>query len=179
MTVNNINEGILNRASLTPTVSKQTQGSTFGEKVYSGVHAFGSTLAQGASMLGGPAANIFNLATSGVTSIAGGGRGGAASASYAASGVIGLGGGSTTSSVGGTPLLTTGAGTTAGPDLTAGTGFNGVGQYDTSLAAMSAQNAQMLQVQMTMQRENTMFTSLSNVLKTKHDTAKNSIGNIR
>jgi hypothetical protein len=37
----------------------------------------------------------------------------------------------------------------------------------------------MLQVQMAMQRENTMFSSISNVLKTKHDTAKNSVGNIR
>jgi hypothetical protein len=28
-------------------------------------------------------------------------------------------------------------------------------------------------------RENLVFTSVSNVLKTRHDTAKNSIGNIR
>jgi hypothetical protein len=43
---------------------------------------------------------------------------------------------------------------------------------------MSDQNTQMLQVQIAMQRENQMFTSVSNVLKTKHDTVKNSISNV-
>ena len=48
-------------------------------------------------------------------------------------------------------------------------------------AAMMPQqdNAQMMKVQMAMQRENMVFTSVSNVLKTRHDTAKNSIGNVR
>jgi hypothetical protein len=43
----------------------------------------------------------------------------------------------------------------------------------------SADNAQLTKVQIAMQRENMIFSSVSNVLKTKHDTAKNSIGNIR
>ena len=55
---------------------------------------------------------------------------------------------------------------------------------DTSLAptlvgVQAAFNQQLLQVQMSMQRENQVFTSVSNVLKTRHDTVKNSIGNIR
>jgi hypothetical protein len=40
-------------------------------------------------------------------------------------------------------------------------------------------NMQYLQLQETMQNENRKFTMLSNIMKTKHDTAKNSIGNIR
>ena len=40
-------------------------------------------------------------------------------------------------------------------------------------------SSQLLAVQMSMQRENQVFSSVSNVLKTRHDTAKNSIGNIR
>ena len=40
-------------------------------------------------------------------------------------------------------------------------------------------NTKLLQVQMSMQRENEIFTSVSNVLKTRHDTVKNSIANIR
>lgn len=40
-------------------------------------------------------------------------------------------------------------------------------------------SAKLLKIQMAMQRENQVFTSVSNVLKTRHDTAKNSIGNIR
>lgn len=179
--VSGLTDGLLNRTSMTPTGPKRTQGSTFGEKVYAGVSTAGSLVAHGASMVGAvvPGVNVISTAIGGVTSIAGSPGGGATATTYAASGVTSLGGGSTTSTVGGTPLMTSGAGSQVGPNLTAGMGSNGVGQYDTSLAAMSAQNAQMLQVQMVMQRENTMFTSLSNVLKTKHDTAKNSIGNIR
>ncbi|HEY0882862.1 MAG TPA: hypothetical protein VGD87_15080, partial [Archangium sp.] len=79
---------------------------------------------------------------------------------------------------GGNPVAV-GAGSAAGPNLTAGAGSNGMGQYNNDIASMSAQNSQMLQVQMAMQRENTMFSSISNVLKTKHDTAKNSVSNIR
>ena len=40
-------------------------------------------------------------------------------------------------------------------------------------------NLQYLQLQSQMQRENRSYTSVSNVMKTKHDTVKNSIGNIR
>ena len=36
-----------------------------------------------------------------------------------------------------------------------------------------------LTLQAQMQRENLVFTSVSNVLKTRHDTAKNSINNVR
>jgi predicted ribosomally synthesized peptide with nif11-like leader len=44
------------------------------------------------------------------------------------------------------------------------------GQYDAHAS---------LSVQIAMQRENVVFTSISNVLKTRHDTAKNSISNVR
>ena len=40
-------------------------------------------------------------------------------------------------------------------------------------------NLQYLQLQQQMQEENRRFTLLSNIMKTKHDTAKNSIRNIR
>lgn len=40
-------------------------------------------------------------------------------------------------------------------------------------------NVQYLQLQQKMQDESRQFTLLSNVMKTKHDTAKNSISNIR
>ncbi len=44
-----INGGMPNRISMNVTVPKQTQGSTFGEKVNAGLHAAGGALAQGAS----------------------------------------------------------------------------------------------------------------------------------
>lgn len=40
-------------------------------------------------------------------------------------------------------------------------------------------NLQYLQLQNSMQNENRAFTMVSNIMKTKHDTAKNSINNIR
>ena len=39
-------------------------------------------------------------------------------------------------------------------------------------------SSQPLAVQISMRRENQAFSSVSNVLKTRHDTAKNSIGNV-
>lgn len=41
--VNNINGGMPNRISMNVTVSKQTQGATFGEKVNAGLHAAGGS----------------------------------------------------------------------------------------------------------------------------------------
>jgi hypothetical protein len=40
-------------------------------------------------------------------------------------------------------------------------------------------NLQYLQVQSQMQNENRSYTALSNIMKTKHDTVKNSISNVR
>lgn len=45
-------------------------------------------------------------------------------------------------------------------------------------AESQAYNAQYLQLQEAMQRENRQFTALSNVMKVKHDTARAAIGNI-
>jgi hypothetical protein len=179
MSINGINGGMPNRISMNVTVPKQTQGATFGEKVNSGLQAAGSVIGQGASLLGGalPGGAVISAAVSSVGNLAGGG-GGAAAASYAATGMVGLSGGAGGMGAGGSPIAV-GAGSAAGPNLTAGAGTNGMGAYNNDIASMSAQNSQMLQVQMAMQRENTMFSSISNVLKTKHDTAKNSVSNIR
>ena len=40
-------------------------------------------------------------------------------------------------------------------------------------------NLQYLQLQSQMQNENRSYTAISNIMKTKHDTVKNSIGNVR
>jgi lipopolysaccharide export LptBFGC system permease protein LptF len=71
-----------------------------------------------------------------------------------------------------------GGSSSGGYSFTAGMGTS-PGNDSMDIAEMSRQQAQMLGVQIAMQRENTMFSSISNVLKTKHDTAKNSISNIR
>lgn len=50
---------------------------------------------------------------------------------------------------------------------------------DGRVQPQEVEQEKLLQVQMAMQRENQVFTTVSNVQKTKHETAKNSIGNIR
>lgn len=168
------------RISMNVTVGRQSQGATFGEKVNAGLHTAGSMLQQGASLLGAslPGGAVISAAVNSVSSLAGAGNGGggAAAASYAATGIVGLGGSGTTA---GGSTVSVGGGSSSGPNLLSGAGSNGIGQYNGDIASMSAMNSQMLQVQIAMQRENSQFTSISNVLKTKHDTQKNSISNIR
>ncbi|MBE0655624.1 MAG: hypothetical protein IH594_17625 [Bacteroidales bacterium] len=83
-----------NRISMNVTVPKQTQGATFGEKVNQGLHAAGSVISQGAYISGniswdsesnGIITNQ-NAAVTSVGNLAGGAGGGAAVASYAATG---------------------------------------------------------------------------------------------
>ncbi|MGV3621075.1 MAG: hypothetical protein ACO1OB_09675 [Archangium sp.] len=166
------------RISMNVTTPRQTQGKTFGEAMAGGLQAAGNLVGQGASLVGGAmgGAGVVSAAVSSVGALANSG-GGAAAASYAASGVIGLqsNAGMSGSGTGGLQIGGTGTGTNLLAGANAGIG----GAATTSIADMSAQNAQMLNVQIAMQRENTMFSSISNVLKTKHDTAKNSVGNIR
>ena len=69
------------------------------------------------------------------------------------------------------------AGGTAGGGV-AGAGTPGSGMGD-ALQQSADQNMQFLQLQQQMQQENQKFTTLSNVLKARHETAKNAIGNIR
>ena len=204
--INNINGGMPNRISMNVTVPKQTQGATFGEKVNAGkinvvlvkdgcvvlfpsnagykiniidksikelspnesavfgekvnqgLHAAGGALAQGASLLGGalPGGAILSAAVSSVSNLAGGAGGGAAAASYARTGkqVWKMGDKESDSIL----------------ELSEG---------DFELVFVIAEK-------MTSGLKDTLktqvrigFTIENGVLKTKHDTAKNSVGNIR
>jgi hypothetical protein len=62
-----------------------------------------------------------------------------------------------------TPIMYPGAKTMASSRLSSGISFN----------------MQYLQLQNEMQQENRKFSVLSNIMKTKHDTAKNAINNVR
>jgi len=169
-----IDNSMPNRVSMSVTTGRQTQGSTFGEKVSNGLSAAGSAIANGASLVGGviPGAGIVSAAVSSVSSLSNMGGSSASSAGYAASGVVSMGGGSGGSG-------TTVSGGSSGVNVTGGASNNQVGTMNTELANMTAENSKLLQVQIALQRENQVFTSVSNSLKTKHDTVKNTIGNVR
>jgi hypothetical protein len=53
------------------------------------------------------------------------------------------------------------------------------GVASTTKAMQESFNLQYLALQSQMQRENRQYTAISNIMKTKHDTAKNSISNVR
>jgi len=70
--------------------------------------------------------------------------------------------------------------TTNGLNLGGNGGGSGVGtEFNGEMQSMFAEQKKLLGVQVAMQRENQVFSTISNVLKTRHDTSKNAIGNIR
>lgn len=134
---------------------------SFGEKVNAGLHAAGGALAQGASLPGGA---IISAAVSSVGSLAGVSGGGAAAASYAATGKL--------------------ENTPADKKVweIKDNDCDAVlplfdGDYMLEFVIVEKATSGLKDTLKTQVR--LAFSSISNVLKTKHDTAKNSISNIR
>ncbi|TDD97367.1 hypothetical protein [Flavobacterium cellulosilyticum] len=203
--INNINSTMPNRISMNVTVAKQTQGATFGEKVSAGkinvtlinggcvvlfpsnegydvntsrlsiktlspseshafgekvnhgLHAAGGALASGASLLGGalPGGAVISAAVSSVGSLAGAG-GGAAAASYAR----------TEKQV----FKIQDDENDAKLELQDG-------EYELAFVIVENSTSGLKDTLKTQVRIG--FSVENGVLKTKHDTAKNSVGNIR
>ena len=135
---------------------------TFGEKVNAGLHAAGGALAQGASLLGGalPGGAIISAAVSSVSTMAGGAGGGAAAAAYARKSTE--------------PKKTI---WDSRDDDCDGLMNLPDGDYElvfivNNMGGPNRNDALKSEVKIA-------FTSVSNVLKTKHDTVKNSINNVR
>ncbi|MGZ9676523.1 hypothetical protein [Flavobacterium sp. GNP001] len=204
--INNINGGMPNRISMNVTVPKQTQGATFGEKVSAGqitvsvveggcvvlfasttgyrvntannsivelsrdecvafgekvnqgLQAAGGALSQGASLLGGsmPGGAIISAAVSSVGNLSGGAGGGAATASYAKTGKKAW------------EINDKGDGVTL--ELTNG-------EFELIFVIAEKATSGLKDTLKTQVRIG--FEIISNVLKTKHDTAKNSVSNMR
>lgn len=138
----------------------------FGEKVNQGLHAAGGALSQGASLLGGalPGGAIVSAAVSSVGNLAGGAGGGAASASYAATGKM--------------------AKTNSGKKVwKIQEDENDAilelvdGDYELKFIVTQKTTSGLKDTLNTQVRIG--FSLENGVLKTKHDTAKNSVGNIR
>ena len=204
--INGINGGMPNRISMNVTVAKQTQGATFGEKVNAGkinvtlikdgcvvlfpsnagykvntadsniveltkneslafgekvnqgLHAAGGALSQGASLLGGalPGGAVISAAVSSVGNLAGGAGGGAAAASYAKNGKTVWKVEDNNSDT----ILEL-------PD----------GEFELAFVIVEKATSGLKDTLKTQVRIG--FTVENGILKTKHDTAKNSVGNIR
>lgn len=180
------------RLSTNMTIERQTPKRDFGDRMKAGLETAGGVLANGANVVGGlvPGGAILSAAVSSVSQLGGHNTPGSVGTAYAATGVVNIGSGNggvnTTVGAGGSNPAGNlpGFGSTVGGQpnslgSTGGSSGGAVGQMNSDLVQAQSDNAKLLQVQMAMQRENQVFTSVSNVLKTRHDTVKNSIGNIR
>lgn len=181
MTTVKIDSSLPNRISMNVTVGKQTQSSTFGEKVYMGMNAAGNALASGASLLGGviPGAGVISAAVNSAAQISNMPGSSSSAAGYAATGVITVGGGGLSTTVGGSGGTLVNGGGTGNLNFGSGASTNQTGMMNNEISSQSGQLTSLLQTQIAMQHENQVFSSVSNVLKTKHDTVKNTISNVR
>jgi hypothetical protein len=181
------------RISTNLSIDRQTPKSDFGDRVKAGLDTGASAVANGAAIAAPfvPGGAIVSAAVSSVSQLSNahssGQSGGAVSGQYAMSGVVpvsgGAGGGINTTvggTGGGTVTPTTGGSAGGGNvNYAPGTGGGTVAQMQSDLIAAQAENGRLMQVQMQMQRENQVFSTVSNVLKVRHDTVKNTIQNVR
>lgn len=174
------------RISTNMSVDRQTPKTDFGDRLKAGMETAGHAVANGAAVAAQaiPGGAIVSAAVSSVTTLANSGSsgqgGGAMSAQYAATGgIVQVGGG------GGGINTTVGAGGSVGGASAGSVNFapqggnTAIAGMQTELQASVAENAKLMQVQMAMQRENQVFSTVSNVLKVRHDTVKNTIQNVR
>jgi hypothetical protein len=176
---NNLN---MPRMSTNVTTARVTPDTSFSARVQSGVGTAANVVASGVGMAAQmvPGGSVVSAAVSSLTTF--GSASGSGSAPYygaamASGGVpmnttVGAGGGIPGGTTAGGPNTTNGLNLGGGASNT-GTEFNG------EMQSMFAEQKKLLGVQVAMQRENQVFSTISNVLKTRHDSAKNSIGNIR
>lgn len=161
------NEGYrINTSDKTINELSRSECKAFGEKVNAGLHAAGSALSQGASLLGGalPGGAVISAAVSSVGNLAGGAGGGAAAASYAATGRM------KTPDSGKQVFKIQDSENDAVMELPDG-------EYELVFVIVEKATSGLKDTLKTQVRIG--FTVENNVLKTKHDTAKNSVGNIR
>lgn len=167
----------LNSTSTTPRTSARTD---FGAQMRNGIAAGGGAASQAIGVAAPfvPGAAVVSAAVSGAAGSVGGGGGGGGFAGQGSGGVQGV------TSVGADGIPTGGSllnSAQNGSNSTA-TGNSGMDMLNATknMQEMAQSfNLQYLQLQEKMQAENRSFSTVSNVMKTKHDTAKSSISNVR
>lgn len=180
------------RLSTVATSTRRTSKTDFGTVMRNGLVKGAGVISKGLQVAAPfiPGSAIVSAAVAGTNlaaSFASGGGGGAQSASYgtAVSGLSSLGGGA----IGGGQA--TGVGNIPGAQntLTRGGGSAGASPSD-AFSAMQDKvretaefqasfNMQYLDLQQTIQQDTRQFNLISNIMKTKHDAAKNALNNVR
>ncbi len=162
------------RLSNTQTVDRQTPKTDFGDRVKVGLDTTAGAVAHGAQVAAPfvPGGAIVSAAVSSVSTMSNAqtpGAGPAVASAYS----------SQLANPGTTGVYTPSASTPVPGGNTGTAGSITGGTWDGQLAQMQSDNMKLMQVQIAMQRENQVFSTVSNVLKTRHDTVKNTIANVR
>lgn len=153
---------------------RQSPRTDFGTQVRNGI-------AQGAGTAGAaigvaapfvPGAAVVSAAVSGAAGGVAGSSGGFGGAGGAAPGTVAVGNDAL-------PFAGPGLNTPQGGGSTGSSQQDLLNQTKGMQEMMASFNLQYLQLQEKMQAENRSFSTVSNVMKTKHDTAKSSISNVR
>ena len=151
------------------TTVRQSPRTDFGTQVRHGVAA-GAGAAGGAIGVAAPfvpGAAVVSAAVTGAAGAVGSGGGTMGGSGQVAMGPDGI------------PLQGPGLNTPTGTKTTGNSQQDMLNQTKDMQEMMASFNLQYLQLQEKMQAENRSFTTVSNVMKTKHDTAKSSISNVR
>jgi hypothetical protein len=171
----------LNSSTTTPRTSARTD---FGTQVRNGVAAGGGVAgsAIGVAAPFVPGAAVVSAAVSGAAGSVGGGGGagfggGGAGLAGGAGAIGGVNVGADGIPVGGSFLGAQQGGAAGGS--TGNSGMDMLNATKNMQEMAQSFNLQYLQLQEKMQAENRSFSTVSNVMKTKHDTAKSSISNVR
>ncbi|MBU8895009.1 hypothetical protein DRW03_01960 [Corallococcus sp. H22C18031201] len=166
------------------TTARQTPNTTFGARVQSGLNNAAGAVGAGVGAVAGmvPGGSIVSAAVSSAQTFSGSAGSGIAGGPYA--GTMSAGAGSASLLAGSGAVASTNVGGSTGSPSTLGT--SGVGgsvgdqvNGNFSLGQMQNDNVKLLNLQAAMQHESQVFTAVSNVMKSRHDTIKNSIGNVR
>ncbi|MCL2013101.1 MAG: hypothetical protein FWG75_09985 [Cystobacterineae bacterium] len=178
--INRINSGSTLPLSTNFSVGKQTPNLEFGNRIQAGLNTATSVVGSGLGIAGntfggGPA--ILSAAVSSAMTLTRSPS--AVNTTYAG---LSAGALSTTGSGGQLPNLSGApSGGSAGGLNASGTGTNALetNPANSNFQAQHEKNLELLGIQSKLQQENLVFSSLSNAMKTRHDTAKNSISNLR
>ena len=173
------NRGSIQLDSSSSTV-RQSPRTDFGTQVRNGISAGAGTAgaAIGVAAPFVPGAAVVSAAVTGAAGGVSGSGGGYGTGGSAGGGSISAGGEQI-------PFNGPGLGTAQGGGAGGAQGSGGGSQQDLlnqtkgMQEMMASFNLQYLQLQEKMQAENRSFSTVSNVMKTKHDTAKSSISNVR
>lgn len=179
-TINNLNNGMPNRISMNVTVAKQTQGATFGEKVSAGLYQSGSYIVF-------PNRQAFYISSDKVNEIepaelAKVNQGINATGSALAQGASLVGGALPGGAILSAALSKSGSENriwqikNAGNEFKMPSGLSN-GEYNLIVDFASGTKGSVIQAVFGLQVENGMYKVTT--LKTRHDTVKNSISNVR